>query len=158
MSKASGSHGIRIECSALVCDDEMNPESGIALQPVALIIVFNGNNEILLLKRPDDVHCGSLWSFPGGKVEAGETPLDAAKRELAEETGLTGQNWRLLGEYQHDYPDRTLYFHLFGCDCLDPDALNSDVSYVWVSAERLGEYPMPDANQALLELARLEDF
>ncbi|MDQ6958894.1 MAG: (deoxy)nucleoside triphosphate pyrophosphohydrolase [Mariprofundaceae bacterium] len=122
----------------------------MSIQAISLIAACNSNGELLLLKRPDDVHCGSLWSFPGGKVEAGETPLDAAKRELVEETGLSGQNWHSLGEYQHVYPDRTLHFHLFGCDGCDSDALNSDEAHAWVPANKLGEYPMPEANQAML--------
>ena len=128
----------------------------MGIQTISLIAVFNGNRELLLLKRPDDVHCGGLWSFPGGKMEAGETPQDTAKRELSEETGLTGQNWRPLGEYQHDYPDRTLRFHLFGCDGLDPDALHSTEAHAWVPAGRLGEYPMPEANRALLDCLMAE--
>ena len=47
-------------------------------QVIALVAAFNVNKELLLLKRPDHAHCGGLWSFPGGKVEAGETPLHAA--------------------------------------------------------------------------------
>jgi len=128
------------------------------IQTISLIAAFNSNGKLLLLKRPDDVHLGGLWSFPGGKVEAGETPLDAAKRELAEETGLTGQSWRSLGEYQHTYPDRTLHFHLFGCDGLNPDSLNSNEAHAWVPADKLGEYPMPEANRALLDLIRPGEF
>jgi len=120
----------------------------MGIQTISLIAAFNSNGELLLLKRPDDVHCGGLWSFPGGKVEKSETPLGAAKRELTEETGLTGQNWHLLGEYQHAYPDRTLHFHLFGCDGLDADAVNSDETHAWVPADKLGEYSMPEANRA----------
>ncbi len=119
-------------------------------QSIALIATTNEPGEILLIKRPEDVHCCGLWSFPGGKVEMGETPIDAARRELLEETELTGKNWRPLGEYQHDYPDRTLHFHLFACDCNDPDMLHSAEAYAWIPVNRLDEYPMPEANRALL--------
>ena len=58
---------------------------------IALIAMFNEKDEILLLKRKSDVHCPDVWSFPGGKIQALETPLEAAVRELSEETGVKGQ-------------------------------------------------------------------
>jgi mutator protein MutT len=47
--------------------------------------VIQRNGTYLVCQRPADKRHGSLWEFPGGKVEAGETHLEAARRELAEE-------------------------------------------------------------------------
>ena len=114
--------------------------------------MHNDRGEILLLKRHDAAHCGGLWSLPGGKIETGESPDKAAARELAEETGLEGLDWRNLGQSTHTYPDRMLVFHLFSCQVTDAFSLNPESDYAWVAPDHLGQYPMPDANKALLEL------
>ena len=46
--------------------------------------------------------------FPAGHIEDGEKPIEAAKRELVEETGFTGGIWEYLGEY-YDYPTKDLH-------------------------------------------------
>jgi len=53
-------------------------------------IIFKREKEIkyLLLFRKKDEHFSALWSFPRGKIEENETDIDAAKREIEEETGL----------------------------------------------------------------------
>ena len=43
----------------------------------------------LLGRRPEEKRHGGLWEFPGGKMDAGEAPADAARRELSEELGLS---------------------------------------------------------------------
>ena len=53
-----------------------------------LAAVVQRNNKYLICQRPIHKRHGSLWEFPGGKLELGETYLDAARRELAEELGV----------------------------------------------------------------------
>ncbi|MDX8403340.1 MAG: (deoxy)nucleoside triphosphate pyrophosphohydrolase [Mariprofundaceae bacterium] len=119
-------------------------------QVIALVAAFNKNKELLILKRPDDVHQGGLWSFPGGKVETAELPLQAAVRELKEETGLSGKLWRHLDKASHEYSDRTLHFLFFVCICPDISNLNSESPHTWVKLDQLDNFPMPKANSKLI--------
>lgn len=121
-------------------------------QTIALVAVFNRNREALMLRRPDDVHCGGLWSFPGGKVEDGETTEQAAVREFREETGLTGDGWQYLGKATHCYDDRSLEIGFFTCACVDPTRLHAESEYVWTPLAELGSRPMPPANVKLVSM------
>jgi 8-oxo-dGTP pyrophosphatase MutT (NUDIX family) len=58
-------------------------------------LVFNERGEVLLLRRRDNNH----WCMPGGIAEIGQTPAEAALRELWEEAGLRGETERLLGVF-----------------------------------------------------------
>ncbi|HKT81843.1 MAG TPA: NUDIX domain-containing protein [Vicinamibacterales bacterium] len=59
----------------------------MALISVLAAVVWR-NDKYLVCQRPTHKRHGGLWEFPGGKLEPGETYLDAAKRELAEELGV----------------------------------------------------------------------
>jgi len=60
----------------------------------ALAVLISGNR-VLLVKRSNEPDAG-LWGFPGGHVDFGETAMDAATRELKEETGVDGRSLRYL--------------------------------------------------------------
>ena len=115
---------------------------------------FDSEGNVLILKRRATQHCGDLWSFPGGKIESGESPEVAAKRELEEETGLDGSNWESFGDYSFEYSDRLLHFLLFRCLCEREMTIHSESPYTWVPVEQLDSYPMPEANIGILELIR----
>jgi len=66
--------------------------------------IFNENGEVLLQRRGDS----NKWGFPGGAIELGETPQQAAIREVKEETGLDVEIGRLIGVYTEcdmEYPN-----------------------------------------------------
>lgn len=123
-----------------------------AMQHIALVAAFNDAGEVLLLKRPTGVHQGGLWSFPGGKVEPGETPLDAARRELAEETGLSGRQWSQLGTTEHAYASCHLHFHVFACHAQGIGIMHCETAHAWVHPNAFDRYPMPAANRKILPM------
>jgi len=90
--------------------------------------------------------------LPGGKVEINEGSHETAARELKEETGLCGRRWQKLGEAGHPYPDRNLKFILFSCLCPDTSGLQTETECMWIPGDKLGDYPMPEANARLLPL------
>lgn len=65
----------------------MSGESGPETIRVLAAVIRRGDR-VLLCKRPAHKRHGGLWEFPGGKLEPGESLLDAARRELAEELDL----------------------------------------------------------------------
>jgi len=66
------------------------------------------DGSILVSKRPDGVHQGGLWEFPGGKLESGETPRQTLARELEEELGVQVSVARPLLSVRHTYSECTV--------------------------------------------------
>lgn len=71
---------------------------------VAALIEREG--QLLICRRREDQAHAGKWEFPGGKVEDGETPDDALRRELGEELGIDGVEAERLVEYEFAYPGR----------------------------------------------------
>lgn len=67
--------------------------------PSVQVIAAKGN-KVLLLKERHPARRGIRYSVPGGRMEEGESPLEAAKRELLEETGMAASKWKLLKTYR----------------------------------------------------------
>ncbi|GHH66505.1 DNA mismatch repair protein MutT [Streptosporangium violaceochromogenes] len=60
-------------------------------RPAARVVCIDGEGRVLLMHWRDTVGGRTLWEPPGGGIDPGETPLEAARRELTEETGLPGE-------------------------------------------------------------------
>lgn len=82
-----------------------NPEPSIK-GPIAVVaaVIRNRNGQILLARRPDSHSvAGGLWEFPGGKIDAGESPEEALRREIREELGIEIKVQGLIDVVSHVY-------------------------------------------------------
>ncbi|RME84946.1 MAG: NUDIX domain-containing protein [Zetaproteobacteria bacterium] len=114
---------------------------------IALVAACDEEARILLLQRRPDQSFAGMWSLPGGKIEPGEAPLRAARRELWEETGLSGSSWRRLGVVRGNKP--YVRFYLFSCR-VTGDPPRPEARYRWAELQALSRLPMPPANEAIV--------
>ena len=84
---------------------------------VSAVALIDADGRVLIARRPEGKSMAGLWEFPGGKVEAGETPEAALIRELHEELGI--DTWKSclapLTFASHAYEDFHLLMPLFAC-------------------------------------------
>jgi len=109
----------------------------------------------LVARRQGGLHLAGRWEFPGGKVLPGEQPAAAARRELAEETGLVAASLEPLVVVVHDYTDRPLRLHVYLAR--DPGGevrLDTEREWGWLTLDELGRLDMPEANRSVLRALR----
>ncbi len=124
---------------------------------VAAVALIDPDGRILLAQRPQGKSMAGLWEFPGGKVEAGETPELALIRELKEELGIG--TWASclapLTFASHTYVDFHLLMPLFACRKWEGIAYGAEgQKLAWVRAADLRSYPMPPADLPLIPILR----
>src|SRR6201981_1823485 len=124
---------------------------------VAAVALVDADGRVLLAQRPAGKSMAGLWEFPGGKVDAGETPENALIRELAEELGIDVAA-SCLAPFtfaSHSYPDFHLLMPLYICRKWSGIAMaRKGHPLTWVRPARLGDYPMPPADKPLVAMLR----
>ena len=122
---------------------------------VSAVALIDPDSRVLLAQRPEGKSMAGLWEFPGGKVEAGETPEAALIRELEEELGIN--TWQSclapLTFASHAYEDFHLLMPLFACRKWQgiPQPQEGQ-SLKWVRKQNLRSYPMPTADIPLIPI------
>ena len=108
------------------------------IEVVAAIIYFK--DRILCVQRPQNklAYISEKFEFPGGKIENGETEIEALKRELSEELNIIPEITSHFLSVNHQYPDFELTMHSYICQVETENIiLNEHISKEWLTLNEL---------------------
>jgi len=125
---------------------------------VVVAVIKNAAGKVLLALRPDDVHQGGLWEFPGGKLEPGETSKQALSREISEETGIDVIKAEPLIQVRHDYHDKCVLLDVWSVIEYKNEPYGRENQRIeWVSVSELTIDNMPAADLPIIHAIQLPD-
>ncbi len=133
------------------------PAAALPVLLVAAAALLDADGRVLLARRPEGKPMAGLWEFPGGKMDAGETPEAALVRELREELAIDIAESCLapLTFASHAYEDFHLVMVLFACRVWKGTPTPSEgQELAWVRPPRLGDFAMPAADVPLAAMLR----
>ena len=122
---------------------------------VAVGVIVREDGTILIARRPDHLHMGGYWEFPGGKVEVGESVQQALARELWEEVAIKVTQLEPLTEIRHQYAEKAVFLDTWWVTAFTGEARGLEGQEVrWVSTEALDDYQFPEANLEIITAIR----
>ena len=115
--------------------------------------IIKDGDKYLIGQRPAHKSQGGLWEFMGGKIEPGETPERALRRECLEELALEIENERIIDSVIHEYPEKTIRLTLISCSPKTgsiPKALEHQ-QIKWVTRAEMDALDFAPADKELIQ-------
>ena len=123
---------------------------------VAVAVIKNPRQEVLVALRRPDSHQGGLWEFPGGKVEEGESVFTALQREIQEELDLSISAAFPFIKISHDYGDKRVLLDVWQVTEFGGTAIGREGQQIqWLPPVDMQEQDFPAANRRIIDLLKL---
>ena len=114
---------------------------------VTAAIIESGNKILIAKRKSEDDIFGGLWEFPGGKIEAGETPEECMARELKEELEIEVKVGKLIISNKHRYPNGIFELLTYKVEHISGNfVLNDHDEVKWITIDEISNYDFPPAN------------
>jgi 8-oxo-dGTP diphosphatase len=112
--------------------------------------VIERDDRFFLTRRQAGVHLAGMWEFPGGKVDSGESHVEALQREIREELDTDVEVHDLVFETRHEYPERKISLYFYRCSLKgEPRPLLGQETR-WVRRPELASLGFPPADAELI--------
>lgn len=119
---------------------------------VVVLVLENDQDEVLLTQRHASQHLPGYWEYPGGKVEANESWLQALQRECMEELQYRPINPQPILEIPHQYPNKHVCLHVFHEHNPHANVRAAEQQNMqWVAKTQLSDWQLPPANAAITD-------
>tara|TARA_Y100001970_G_scaffold219887_1_gene269946 strand:- start:6485 stop:6904 length:420 start_codon:yes stop_codon:yes gene_type:complete len=123
---------------------------------VAVGVIINDRDEVLVAYRPENKDQGGLWEFPGGKIGKDETIESALEREFLEEIGIQLKSYSPMLKIKHDYKEYSVILDVWMITEYSKIPVGAEGQTVeWRKVQSLSFKDFPEANKEIIRLLRL---
>ncbi|KAA3620285.1 MAG: (deoxy)nucleoside triphosphate pyrophosphohydrolase [Flavobacterium sp.] len=124
------------------------------MTPIEVVCgIISSNDKIFIARRKQGKSMAGKWEFPGGKREAGESDIQALKRELREEFGMAVDILNRFGSNFHDYENFSIKLTAYNCEFIGASFnLTDHDKYAWVFPNDLIKFEFASADLPFVKL------